>query len=149
MKYPSHVPSPPLRRYVRRALATAAAALLGGLGHAAAASAQVSAAPVGIGITSGRAESLVAVVVGLISIVIGKRALARAAARSGNGGRRGAIVGLVLALVGMLLSGLHLARTTGGFGTGGGKAGAIVGLVVGLIGMVIAGRAMARARGTA
>jgi len=98
-----------------------------------------------IGITSGRAEALVAAAVGLISLAIGGLALARAAGRIGNGnGRGGAIVALVLGLIGMVLSVVHLGRSTSGFGTGSGRAGAIV--VLGLIGMNLGGLALARSR---
>lgn len=89
-------------------------------------------------ITSGRARALVAAAVGLISLIIGAFALARSTGRvwsmgalvvgligtilsvvhlstSGGfgtgGGRAGAIVGLVLALIGMILGGLALARS--------------------------------------
>lgn len=97
------------------------------------------------GITPGRAAALVGGVVGLISVAIGWWALVRSARRI-DSGRIMAIVALAVGLTGMVLSGLHLARTTGGFGTGGGRAGAIVGLVVGLIGMVLGGRALSRYR---
>jgi Family of unknown function (DUF6223) len=100
-----------------------------------------------IGITSGRARALVAVGVGLISLVVGGLALARSAGRIGTGnGRAGAIVALVLGLIGMVLSVVHLGTSTGGFGTGGGRAGAIVALVLGLIGMNLGGLARARSR---
>jgi hypothetical protein len=65
----------------------------------------------------------------------------------GNGnGRAGAIVALVLGLIGMVLSVVHLGSSTGGFGTGSGRAGAIVALVLGLIGMNLGGLALARSR---
>jgi uncharacterized membrane protein YqhA len=98
-------------------------------------------------ITSGRARSLVAVVVGLISLIIGGLALARAG-RMGSG-KRGvrAIVALVLGLIGVFLSVVHLAGSTG-FGTGGGRAGGIVALVLGLVGMSLGGLALARSRRT-
>ena len=97
--------------------------------------------------TAGRARATVAAVVGLISVVIGALALARAAGRLGTGnGRVGATVALVLGLIGMVLSVVHLGSSTGGFGTGGGRAGAIVGLVLGLIGMNLGGLALARSR---
>lgn len=98
-------------------------------------------------ITNGRARSLVAAAVGLISLVIGGLALARSAGRIGTGnGRAGAIVALVLGLIGMVLSVVHLGTSTGGFGTGSGRAGAIVALVLGLIGMNLGGLALARSR---
>ena len=99
-----------------------------------------------VDLTAGRARSMVAAVVGLISLVIGGLALARSAGRIGTGnGRAGAIVALVLGLIGMFLSVLHLGSSTG-FGTGGGRAGAIVALVLGLIGMSLGGLALARSR---
>jgi hypothetical protein len=99
------------------------------------------------GITSGRAEALVAAAVGLISLVSGGLALARAAGRIGKGnGRAGAIVALALGLIGMVLSVVHLGSSTGGFGTGGGRAGAIVALVLGLSGMTLGALALARSR---
>jgi hypothetical protein len=97
------------------------------------------------GITPGRLESILGAVVGLISVVIGVRAR-RSAGRPGSG-RLGAIVALVMGLIGTILSGLHLARSySANFGTGSGKAGAIVALVLGLIGMVLGGLALARYR---
>lgn len=98
-----------------------------------------------VDLTAGRAQSMAAAVVGLISLVIGGLAL-RSAGRTGAGnGRAGAIVALALGLIGMLLSVVHLAGSTG-FGTGGGRAGAIVALVLALIGMSLGGLALARSR---
>jgi hypothetical protein len=99
------------------------------------------------GLTAGRARSLVGIVVGLLSLVIGGLALARTVDRIGTGdGRVVAIVALVLGLIGIVLSVVHLGSSTGGFGTGGGRAGAIVALVLGLIGMNLGGLALARSR---
>jgi hypothetical protein len=104
-------------------------------------------APTAGAITNGRARALVAVAVGLISLVIGGLALARSAGRIGAGnGRAGAIVALALGLIGMVLSVAHLGSSTGGFGTGSGRAGAIVALVLGLIGMNLGGLALSRPR---
>ena len=98
-------------------------------------------------ITAGRARSLVAGVVSLISLIVGGLALARSAGRIGIGnGRAGAIVALMLGLLGMILSVVHLGTSTGGVGTGSGRAGAIVALVLGLIGMNLGGLALARSR---
>lgn len=60
----------------------------------------------------------------------------RAAAQSGSA-RSWAVRALVLGFVAIILSVVHLAGTTGGFGTGGGKAGAIVALVLGITGAVV------------
>ena len=106
-------------------------------------------ADVPTGITPGRAKALVAVAVGLISLVVGGLALSRSAGRIGVGSRRAwAIAAVVLGLVGVVLSVVHLATSTGGFGTGGGRAGAIVALVLGLIGTNLGGLALARSRRT-
>ena len=63
-------------------------------------------------------------------------------------GRIGAVVAAVVGLIGMALGGLHLATSTGGFGTGSGRAGAIVAVVVGLIGTALGGLVLARSRRT-
>jgi len=93
------------------------------------------------GITAGRARSLVGVVIGLVSLIVGWRAKARFA--SNSNGRTGAIVALALGLVSIVLSIVHLSTSAGAvFGSGSGKAGAIVGLVLGLIGMAFGGLAL-------
>lgn len=97
------------------------------------------------GITSGRAWSLVAAFIGLISLIIGALAVARAGRIGSGNGRTGAVAALVLGLIGMVLSVIHLSGSTG-FGTGGGRAGAIVALVLGLVGMSLGGVAVARSR---
>jgi FtsH-binding integral membrane protein len=92
-------------------------------------------------ITSGRARALVAVFAGLISLIIG--GLARA--RAGNG-RALAIVAVVLGVIGIILSVVHLSTVTGGFGSGSGRAGAIVALVLSLIGTSLGSLTLARSR---
>jgi hypothetical protein len=94
-------------------------------------------------ITPGRLFSIAAGLIGLISVVIGAIALSRSS-RIGAG--RLGIIALVLGLIGVILAGLHLASTTGGFGTGKGRAGAIVAVVIGLIGMLLGGLALSRSR---
>lgn len=95
--------------------------------------------------TSGRARALIGVAAGLISVIIGGLALSRSKSRLGAG-RTGAFIALVLGLAGMVLSVIHLATSTGGFGTGSGRAGAIVALILSLIGMSLGGLALARSR---
>jgi hypothetical protein len=97
------------------------------------------------GITPGRAAALLPVVLGLISVVIGRLALARSAGRIGSR-RLKAIAALMLALIGIVLSGRHLARATGDIGTGSGRLGAIVALVLGMIGIVLGWLALIRSR---
>ena len=91
-----------------------------------------------IGVTAGRAQSLLGLAVGLISVVVGALA----------GARRGrAVVALVAGLIGAVWSGMRLA-SSGPIGTGGGRLGAIVALAVAVIGTVLGGRALARSRRT-
>jgi hypothetical protein len=93
-------------------------------------------------ITPGRLNSIIAGLIGLVSVIVGAMALVRSAH---TGSRRFmTIMALTLGLVCIVLSVLHLARTTGGFGTGKGRAGAIVALVLGLTGMILGGRARSR-----
>jgi hypothetical protein len=107
------------------------------------------AAPVSIaysGITSGRAQALVALVVGLISVVLGGRALARSGGDAGTATRRGRVIVPVAAgLIGLTLGGVRLASSTA-IGTGSGRLGAIIAVVVALIGTVLGGLALARSR---
>lgn len=96
---------------------------------------------------SGRVGATLAAAVGLLSVVVGGLALARAAGRIGAGGRRaGALLAVVAGLTGAVLSVWHLAQTTEGFGTGQGRAGAIIGLVLGVAGVNLGGLALGRAR---
>jgi hypothetical protein len=88
------------------------------------------------GVTAGRAQSLLGLTVGLISVVVG--AMAR--------GRRGpATVALVAGLMGVAWSLVRVANS-GPIGSGGGRLGAIVAFAVALIGTVLGARALARAR---
>lgn len=100
--------------------------------------------PVVYGMTPGRASSLIGAAMGLISIVSGGLAL-RSSARV-LFKKRGAILALAGGLVCIVLSIVHLARVTGGFGTGSGKLGAIVAIVLGVTGTALGGIAMARYR---
>ena len=97
------------------------------------------------GMTPGRAAAMLPLAFGLLSVVIGLLALTGYASRLGSAGLK-AIAALVVGLIGIALSGLHLAQATGGIGTGSGKLGAIVSLVLGLIGMILGGWVLARSR---
>ena len=89
------------------------------------------------GITPGRAKALIAVAVGLTSLIVGLSARRRAVRQIGPGkGKNGAMVALILGLAGIILSILHLSTSVGAvFGSGSGKAGAIVALILSLIGI--------------
>lgn len=110
------------------------------------ASAEVTNGNVVYGLTPGRLWATMDAVAGLISAVIGGLSLARSVRRIGNGGRKGAIVAMVLGLIVIAYAGVHLTIFTGDFGTGAGRAGAIIAIVMGLTGMVLAGLTLARSR---
>ncbi|WP_283136236.1 DUF6223 family protein [Rhizohabitans arisaemae] len=97
--------------------------------------------------TPERIWASVAALVALGGVVIGWLAL-RSVRRTGNGGRRVAIVALVVALTGGLNGAVKLAVADGGLGTGNGVFGAALALVLGLVGVVLGGRALARSRRT-
>ena len=124
-----------IRKCKWRAARLAAAALLVGIGLAAAAPATVTPTT----FTPRRTAASLAVVVALIGAVAGGRAMARA-------GDRGAIVSLVLGPVGVLGGGLVVASANGGLGTGNGLGGGVVAMVVGLIAMTLGGLALSRSR---
>ena len=93
------------------------------------------------GITSGRARSLVGVVLALLSIIIAWRAKKQIAVNTKTA-RPWSIMALTLAIAAALLSIVQLIGTAGGFGTGGGKAGAIIALVLGAVGATLGARGL-------
>ncbi|TMR89793.1 DUF6223 family protein [Nonomuraea basaltis] len=99
-------------------------------------------------LSSGRLGAITAALVGLIGVIVGGRALARARRIGTGNGRNGAIVALVAGLIGLVVGGLVMATSDGGIGTGNGLAGAIVAAAVGLIAVAVGGLALARSRRT-
>jgi hypothetical protein len=98
------------------------------------------------GFTPGRTAAILPAVLGLLSVIVARWALARSKDRIGYW-RQGAIVSLMMGLISMTLSGMHLARTAeSGIGTGSGRLGAIVAFVLGLIGIVLGSVAVVRSR---
>ena len=63
--------------------------------------------------------------------------------------RRQAVSAVVLGLIGVIVGGLHGANAAGGLGTGNGLAGAVIAVALGLIGVVLGWLALAAARRTA
>jgi uncharacterized protein YacL len=134
---------------LRRAIDLAATAVVAGFGLAAPAAAHASAQPAAAPVYTMTPERMTAsagVLAGLIGAIIGGLALVRSVRRIGNRGRRGAIVALVLAPIGLVIGGLVVATAEGGVGTGHGLAGGVVAVVVGLIGTALGGLALARSR---
>lgn len=95
-------------------------------------------------VSSGRLGSSLAIVLGLIGIVSGARAMTRS-----TGSAVGATTAMALGLAGLTLGGLVAATADGGTGTGNGLGGAVVAMVLGVIGLVLGGLARARTRGLA
>ncbi|ONM49845.1 DUF6223 family protein [Nocardia donostiensis] len=79
------------------------------------------------GLTAGRFWSLVGVVVGLVGVTIGVRALIH---RTGS---RSAITALAAGVVGLVIGGLVVVAAEGGPGTGYGIVGGFLALAVGLV----------------
>ena len=79
------------------------------------------------GITPARARSLAGVAFGIAGIAFGVGARRKSS-------RTLSFTSIAMASVAIVLSVIHLATLSGGFGTGGGKAGAIVALALGIIG---------------
>jgi uncharacterized protein YacL len=138
-----------IRWVLRRAINLAITAQVGGLGFVAPAAAYASVQPAALPVytmTPERIAASTAALAGLIGAVIGGVALARSARRIGNGGRRGAVVALVLGPIGLVVGTLVVVTADGGLGTGNGLAGGVVAMFVGLIGMALGGLALARSR---
>ncbi|MCE5292083.1 MAG: DUF6223 family protein [Nocardiaceae bacterium] len=113
---------------------------LGGLLLASPATANASVLAASYGLTTGRAWSLVGVLLGLVGVVIGVIALARP---TGLFGARAGIA-VVAGLVGAAIGGLVVAAAKGGPGTGYGIVGGFVAIVVGVVGVALGGLAVAR-----
>lgn len=122
--------------------------VLSGLGSILGAVPAIAATGVGNGdLTSGRLESILALIVGLVSVVIGGLSL-RPLAHAGFK-KYGAVVAVIGGLVSIVLSMLHLVRSYGAaLGTGSGKLGAIAALMVGLIGLILGWLALIRRTGS-
>ena len=86
-------------------------------------------------------------VLGIISLVIARRALARSSS-SYESRRTKAIAALITGLTVVVLCVLQLSLFTGGFGTGSGKLGAIVAMLFGLTGAGLGSMALARLKRT-
>ncbi|MEV0381722.1 DUF6223 family protein [Nonomuraea sp. NPDC050643] len=135
---------------VRFVLTVAGAALIGALGLAAPATADVLVQPDPVSaytLTAGRLWSVVAALLGLAGVVIGGLTLTRSARRGGPGtGRNGAIVALAAGLAGAVIGGLVVAAADGGPGTGYGIVGGYLALAVGLISVAVGGLTLGRSR---
>lgn len=130
-------------------LRAVAATLLAGFSLATPAVAHASVQPAAASVytlSAGRIGASAAALLGLVGVIIGGVALARADRMSNRASA--AIAALAVGLISMTLGGLVAATAKGGIGTGNGLGGAYVALVVGLISTVLGGLALARSRRT-
>lgn len=93
---------------------------------------------------SGRLLPGVAAAAGVVGVVLGGAALARA--RRASHARSSVVSAAALGLTSFVIGLLHAANSAGGFGTGNGLAGALVAMALGLTAVVLAGMAVARSR---
>lgn len=103
-------------------------------------------AAIGVGpltLTSARFWAAVAALLGLAGVIIGMRALRRAAS-----GRTGARVAMVAGLVAVIGGAVNLAIADGGPGTGNGVVAGGMAIVLGLLAGVLGGLVVARSRRT-
>ena len=99
------------------------------------------------GLTSKRQFALVALGMGLISVIFGWRAFPKSASRvTVNKRKSGHIAAIVTGLMAVIGGGWNLAIANGGPGSGNGVLGSAQALVLGLTGMFLGGLAMARFR---
>lgn len=92
------------------------------------------------GLSLGRITALAAIAIALIGVVIGGQAVARSL-------RRGAIVALALAPIGLTLGVVVVVSADRGLGTGQGVGGGVGAMVVGAIGVALGALGLARSSG--
>ncbi|MGC7101720.1 DUF6223 family protein [Amycolatopsis lurida] len=91
-------------------------------------------------LSAGRIGAFAGGLLGLLGVIIGGFALARA-------WRRGAVIAVAAGITGMAVGGLVVLTAEGGVGTGNGLGGGVVALVVGLLGAALGGVALTRSPG--
>ena len=97
-------------------------------------------------LTTGRLESILITVLGLTSLILSIRHFRSSKNSASANRRKGIITAGVAGLICIVLAGVHIANSTGGFGTGSGKAGAIVAIVLGLTALILSGISLRRFR---
>jgi len=97
-------------------------------------------------LTSGRLESILISVLGLASLIIGIRSFRSSKRATSGNKRKAATIAAIAGILCIILASVHIANTTGGFGTGGGKAGAIVAITLGAAGIILSGLTVNRLR---
>ncbi|MEU8350919.1 MULTISPECIES: DUF6223 family protein [unclassified Streptomyces] len=111
------------------------------------ASAALMAAAEGGIIGDGRTGANLALAAGLLGLITGGLALARAGGRISTGSARsGGMSAIALGMAGTVLAVLHLATSSGGPGTGNGLVGAVAAVPLGLGGVLLGRRTLTRFR---
>jgi membrane protein CcdC involved in cytochrome C biogenesis len=87
------------------------------------------------GMTSGRAATILPMLLGLISIILVFTTRYNVANQYSIK-RNKALIAIIAGLISIVLAGIHLAQAQGAFGIGSGKLGAIVAFVLGGIGLL-------------
>ncbi|MEP7765458.1 DUF6223 family protein [Sanguibacter sp. 25GB23B1] len=90
---------------------------------------------------SGRLVPTTAAVVGLLGVVAGVLAQARASTPH----PRVLVLALSLGTIAVLMGGLHAANAAGGLGTGNGLAGGVIAVILGIIAALLGGLPLRRA----
>jgi hypothetical protein len=137
------------RTFIYILVAIAAIALYFGLVHLVLMAANVSKSAPSVvnGLTSKRQFALVALAMGLISVIFGWRAFRKSASRvSVINGKSGQIVAIVTGLMAVIGGGWSLATANGGPGSGNGVLGSAQALVLGLAGILLGGLTITRFR---
>ena len=140
------------RSFVTILVGVAGCALFAGLVHAVLVAAHVSepSTTTVYGLTLRRLWATTAAGMTLAGVGIGGLALARPGSRLGTAsGPLGAIMALVMGVIGGFNGGLNVAIATGGAGTGNGVVGGAAAFVLGLIAAAIGALALGRGRRTA
>ena len=97
------------------------------------------------GLTTGRLESILISLLGLTSLILSIRHF-RSSGNSSPRKRKGIMIAGLAGLICIILASVHIANSTGGFGTGSGKAGAIVAIGLGLTAIILSGISLNRFR---
>jgi hypothetical protein len=97
-------------------------------------------------LTTGRLESILISLVGLISLILSIRYFRSSKKAASASKRKAVLITGAAALICIVLSGVHIANSNGGFGTGSGKAGAIVAIALGLTAIILSAITLNRFR---
>jgi hypothetical protein len=97
-------------------------------------------------LTTGRLESILISVLGLTSLILSIRHFRSSKNAASAKKRKGILAAGAAGLICIVLAAVHIANSTGGFGTGSGKAGAIVAIVLGLTAIILSSISLNRFR---